>query len=181
MAMSGRRAAAYFSYFVTRSQAPHSSLQSCRLLRSSLVRAAVKHALLDGEIQTQLSRPHIAMSYQPSIAWKASLTRIPPPICASALGSKTALVLRAVSAANEYRNTPSAASDNPLFVPRRLSLRLCCGAAIAKHESKFLNQRVDSRVSQVDARRQKIFIKNLRSISGAAIFKQVDATMGVSS
>ena len=54
-----------------------------------------------GEIQTQNNRPHIAMSCQPSFAWKASLTRTPPPICTSAPGSKTALVLRAVGAAND--------------------------------------------------------------------------------
>ena len=34
------------------------------------------------------------MSYQLSFAWKASLTRTPPPICTSAPGSKTALVLK---------------------------------------------------------------------------------------
>ena len=53
------------------------------------------------KIQTQNSRPHIAMSYQLSFAWKASLTRTPPPICTSALGSQTALVRRASSVANE--------------------------------------------------------------------------------
>jgi hypothetical protein len=40
------------------------------------------------------------MSYQLSIAWKASLTRTPPPICTSALGSQTALIWRAVGVAN---------------------------------------------------------------------------------
>src|SRR4029077_18426068 len=40
------------------------------------------------------------MSRQLSIAWKASLTRTPPPICTSALGSQTALIWRAVGAAN---------------------------------------------------------------------------------
>jgi hypothetical protein len=53
------------------------------------------------EIQTQNSRSHIAMSYQLSFAWKASLTRTPPPICTSALGSQTALVRRALGVANE--------------------------------------------------------------------------------
>jgi len=36
------------------------------------------------EISTQNHRPHIAMSYDPTIAWKASPTRTPPPICTSA-------------------------------------------------------------------------------------------------
>ena len=53
------------------------------------------------EIQTQNIRPHIAMGYQLSFAWKASLTRTPPPICTSALGSQTALVRRAMGVANE--------------------------------------------------------------------------------
>lgn len=52
------------------------------------------------ETQTQNDRSHIAMSYQLSFAWKASLTRTPPPICTSALGSHTALVRRASGVAN---------------------------------------------------------------------------------
>ena len=54
-----------------------------------------------GEILTQANRPHIAMSCQSSFAWKASLTRTPPPICTSALGSQTALIWRAVGVANK--------------------------------------------------------------------------------
>lgn len=53
--------------------------------------------------QTQNYRSHIAMSRQLSFAWKASLTRTPPPICTSALGSHTALVRRALSVANELQ------------------------------------------------------------------------------
>ena len=41
-------------------------------------------------------------------------TRTPPPICASALGSLTALVWRAWGAASDLRNTRWAFSDNPL-------------------------------------------------------------------
>ena len=36
------------------------------------------------ENQTQLSVTHVAMSHGPTIAWKASPTRTPPPICTSA-------------------------------------------------------------------------------------------------
>ncbi|MFT5556022.1 MAG: hypothetical protein ACI9P3_005464 [Bradyrhizobium sp.] len=54
-----------------------------------------------GEILTQVDHPHIAMSRQSSFAWKASLTHTPPPICASALGSQTALIWRAVGVANK--------------------------------------------------------------------------------
>jgi hypothetical protein len=63
------------------------------LVRLSLFRSAAKNERHAGEIQAQNNRPHIAMSCQPSSAWKASLTRTPPPICTSAPGSKTALVL----------------------------------------------------------------------------------------
>ena len=63
--------------------------------------------------QTQNYRSHIAMSQQLSFAWKASLTRTPPPICTSALGSHTALVRRAMGVANEVTNTPWAISRNP--------------------------------------------------------------------
>jgi len=36
------------------------------------------------EISTQNHTPHIAMRLNPTIAWKASPTRTPPPICTSA-------------------------------------------------------------------------------------------------
>jgi hypothetical protein len=45
------------------------------------------------------------MSCNPTIAGKASATRIPPPICASALGSQTALNLKTVGAANDLTIT----------------------------------------------------------------------------
>jgi hypothetical protein len=35
------------------------------------------------------------MSCNPTIVWKASLTRAPPPICTFAPGSQTALIWRA--------------------------------------------------------------------------------------
>jgi hypothetical protein len=45
------------------------------------------------------------MSCNPTIAGKASPTRIPPPICALALGSQLALNLKTVGAANDLRDT----------------------------------------------------------------------------
>jgi hypothetical protein len=77
------------------------------------------------------------------------LTRTPPPICTFAPGSQTALIWRAVGAANDYRNTLWVTSDNPPIGPIRLSLRQCCRIAIAKLESKFLNPRIESRASGV--------------------------------
>jgi hypothetical protein len=95
---------------VLRRRVVQSSSTRLRASRSSLPESAAIACLpslplsqrgrVDREIQTQNSRSHIAMSYQLSFAWKASLTRTPPPICTSARGSKIALILRAVGAAN---------------------------------------------------------------------------------
>jgi hypothetical protein len=63
----------------------------------------------------------------------------------SAPNSQTALIWRTVDAANDQRNTLCTTSDNPLIRGSRVSLRRCCRAAIAKLESKFLNQRTESR------------------------------------
>jgi hypothetical protein len=57
---------------------------------------------------------------------------------------------------------------------------MCCGAANAKAESKFLNQRAESGVSQITVQQQKIFIKNLRSLFREAIFKPLGLAMGIS-
>ena len=43
-----------------------------------------RHECPAREISTQNHAPHIAMRSNPTIAWKASLTRTPPPICTSA-------------------------------------------------------------------------------------------------
>jgi hypothetical protein len=49
----------------------------------SLLFGQTRHECLVREISTQNYRAHIAMSYDPTIAWKASPTRTPPPICTS--------------------------------------------------------------------------------------------------
>jgi hypothetical protein len=87
--------------------------------------------------------------FQPDHRLETPLTRTPPPICTFAPGSQTALIWRAVGAANDYRNTLWVTSDNPPIGPIRLSLRQCCRIAIAKLESKFLNPRIESRASGV--------------------------------
>ena len=71
-----------------------------RSLWSLLFDAPRKSGDIAGEILTQVNRPHIAMSRQSSFAWRASLTRIPPPICTSARGSQTALIWRAMGVAD---------------------------------------------------------------------------------
>jgi hypothetical protein len=83
--------------------------------------------------------------FQPDHTMRTSLTRTPPPICTFAPGPQTALIWRAVGAANDYRNTLCVTSDNPLIRGRPTSLRRCCRAAIATLESKFLDSRTESR------------------------------------
>ena len=91
------------------------------------------------EIQTQIYRSHIAMSRQLSFAWKASLTRTPPPICTSALGSHTALVRRALSVANELQIHQArflAIRDSPRFRESPSVLQCCnCGTPHQVFES----------------------------------------------
>ena len=76
-----RRYAAYLSQFSSRRVQPRfksgpTRLQAPRSPPLALVRhlfpSLEAHVAL-GEIQTQNNRSHIAMSYEPSIAWKASL------------------------------------------------------------------------------------------------------------
>jgi hypothetical protein len=133
-----------------------------------------------GEILTQVNRPHIAMSCQSSFAWKASLTRTPPPICTSALGSQTALIWRAVGVANNKTITPSAFSDNP-GIRRRLRLFATVAAPPKPdREYKLMNLRTDSRVSQSAVQYQKKFINNLRSLLCRSIFQSLFSTMCIS-
>ena len=68
--------------------------------RISLVRRQ-RGLRLAREISTQNRRAHIAMSFNPIITMRTSLTRTPPPICTFAPGSQTALIWRAVGAAND--------------------------------------------------------------------------------
>src|SRR6202012_3816804 len=49
--------------------------------RISLVQAGAAALPHLREISTQIPMTHIAMGYDPTIAWKASPTRTPPPIC----------------------------------------------------------------------------------------------------
>ena len=61
--------------------------------------------------------------------------------------SQTALVSRAVGAANDLRNTRCAASRNQFDSTFGASAHSSCGAVIVIIESKFLNQRAESRAS----------------------------------
>jgi hypothetical protein len=90
------------------------------------------------------------MSYNPTIAWKASLTRIPPPIGASAPGSQFALNLKVMGVANDLRDTPC------LICPAMDLIRLsCCGrrlfarahaCVVSGLESKRLKNRAESKL-----------------------------------
>ncbi len=60
------------------------SASAGRLKSVSLVRPHEVRRPQVREIQTQFFVSHVAMSHDPTIAWKASPTRTPPPICTSA-------------------------------------------------------------------------------------------------
>ena len=64
------------------------------------------------------------MSYNPSIAWKASLTRTPPPICTPAPFPKPRWSEETVSVANAYRCTSSLNSRNENDSVRKPEKRL---------------------------------------------------------
>src|SRR6266702_410972 len=72
-----------------------------RLVRISLVRKHRNDRHAAREILTQINRPHIDYELSTQHRLETPLTYRPPPICTSALGSQTALVWRAVDAAND--------------------------------------------------------------------------------
>jgi hypothetical protein len=104
-------------------RAPQSSIVTtpCRPLLASGAAGLVDRAYpsyearLQGrawEISTQNHRPHIAMSYNLNVAWKASLTRTPPLICAFAPGSQTALIRKTTGRRERLRDTTCLVSRN---------------------------------------------------------------------
>jgi hypothetical protein len=54
------------------------------------------------------------------------------------------------------------------------------GAAVAHLESKFLNHREESWVSQISSQSQKIFIKYLSLPAREPLFRTLGVTMGIS-
>lgn len=77
-------------------------------------------------------------------------------------------------------NTPSAFPDNPWI--RRGSRLFATVAALPMRrcESKFLNHRVESRVSQTMVQYQKFFIENLHLVSRRSFFQSLSGTMCIS-
>lgn len=77
-------------------------------------------------------------------------------------------------------NTPSVFSDNPWI---RRGSRLFATVAVLPTrscESKFLNQRTDSRVSQTTVQYQKFFIENLHLVSRRSFFQSLLSAMCIS-
>jgi hypothetical protein len=88
------------------------------------------------------------MSFNPTIAWKASLTRTPPPICTFAPGSQTALIWRAMGAANALRNTSCLISRNgndSTQLPAKSTSRSQNRMAACEQSDKVLNLYEDSK------------------------------------
>ncbi|MBP2430897.1 hypothetical protein AB7M49_002069 [Bradyrhizobium elkanii] len=77
-------------------------------------------------------------------------------------------------------NTPSTFPDNPWI--RRGSRLFATVAALPmlSCESKFLNQRTDSRVSQTTVQYQKFFIENLHLVSRRSFFQSLSNAMCIS-
>jgi hypothetical protein len=65
-------------------------------------------------------------------------------------------------------------------VTREASLRERRAGAVAHSESKFLNHREESWVSQFSSQSQKIFIKYLSSLGREPLFQPLGVTMGIS-
>ena len=120
------------------------------------------------------------MSCQSSFAWRASLTRTPPPICAFAPGSQTALIWRAEGVADKQINTPRGFSDNPLNQRNGRVFATVATLQMRRRESKFLNQRIESGVSQTTVQYQKIFIENLHLLLRRSFFQSLLSTMRIS-
>jgi hypothetical protein len=134
---------------------PASALRSGLLLISPPGETAMYHL---EKFRHSFSVTHIAIGIVPTIAWKASPTRTPPPICTSApfLKPRWSQDRRRCERSKKYtmRDFPQSLHDT-----RVASLRHCCNAAAAYRESKFLNRREESRVSQFWPHPQKIFTK----------------------
>jgi hypothetical protein len=122
---------------------------------------------------------HIAMSFGPTIAWKASPTRTPPPICTSAPFLKPRWS-QDRGAASRFKKSRCAISRNPFDDGSATTPGHCCSAAIARLESKFLIHREESRVSQISSHSQKIFIKNLTSLRRDPLFEVLGGAMWIS-
>jgi hypothetical protein len=86
------------------------------------------------------------MGLDPTIAWKASPTRTPPPICASAPFLKPRWSQN--RGRREQFNKYTMHDFSQCVDEARTKSRICrCSIETARLESKFLNQRKESRVS----------------------------------
>jgi len=86
-----------------------------------------------------------------AIVWKAPLTRLPPPVYVFAHGSQTALIWRAVGAANDLRNTRCPISRNGFDfadVLRKSHWQLQNDGVIFARQRKVLNLRAESKRRQ---------------------------------
>ena len=116
------------------------------LARISLVQDRWDTSASPREISTQNHNTHIAMGHDPTIAWKASPTRTPPPICTFAPFLKPRWSQDRGRREQGSNYTMGDFSQSPDFT-RAESLGECCNAAVVCPESKFLNHRKESRVS----------------------------------
>ena len=148
-------------------------------VRISLVRSERDTNASLREISTQNHIPHIAMSFDPTIAWKASPTRAPPPICTSApfLKPRWSQEPWAPRTIKKYTMRGFPQSFDSMFAA---SLRKCCRAATVRLESKFLNHRTESRI-MASPSGSSIFHKLVTfDCRQNRIFKALGVAMGIS-
>jgi len=77
-------------------------------------------------------------------------------------------------------NTPSGFPDNPWIRRGTRVFATVATLQATRRESKFLNQRTDSRVSQTTVQYQKIFIENLHLVARRSLFQSLSGTMCIS-
>jgi hypothetical protein len=120
------------------------------------------------------------MSFNLTIAWKASPMRTPPPICAPALFSLTALVGKNVGAANDLRDTAWLVSRNgndSSRLPAKSTWRRQSQATAFARVGKVLNLCVDSKCRSAvifPTIAQNKFINCLRNSGSAMHFQTTD-------
>jgi hypothetical protein len=119
------------------------------------------------------------MKFDPTIAWKASPTRAPPPICTSAplLKPRWSQEPQASRTIKKYTMRGFPQSLDSMFAA---SLRECCNAATAGLESKFLNHCTESRI-MASSWCRSIFHKLVTfDCEQNRIFKALRLAMGIS-
>src|SRR6185312_4515554 len=145
-----------------------------------------RHQGLAREISTQDTVAHIAMSLHPTIAWKASPTRTPPPICTSAPFLKPRWSQNR-GRRERFRNTRCVAARNDLI--RHGSAQTVSNAQRAREEASETRKQVfesarkivhsNRAVTNCDVLQKKIY-KSFKQEPLNRFFQTLHLAMGIS-